>query len=374
MRTLTIISHTEHYHRTDGSVVGLASTVTEINHLLEVFDAIIHVAMLHEIEAPENTLPYSSDRITFVALPAVGGPSVKDKLAVLSTAPKVISIINTCLAQSSYFHFRAPTGIGVYMIPYLIWYSAKKGWFKYAGNWKQEQAPLAYKIQRWFLVKQSRAVTINGVWAHQPHHCLSFENPCLTTQEMEVGKVIKANKTFHYPLSLCFVGRLEPAKGVDKIISSIKGLNESLRTKIGVIRMVGTGGNLMKYQKQVEQLDLPIKFLGILSRSEVHEIYKTSHAIILPSLSEGFPKVIAEAMNYGCVPIVSNVSSMSQYIRHGENGFLMETISSTALQKALEHFLNLSESEFKNLTQFEEDVMEKFTYGYYNQRIVKEIL
>ncbi|MEP2280321.1 MAG: capsular biosynthesis protein, partial [Maribacter sp.] len=138
MKTLTIISHTEHYKKSDGSIVGLGSTVTEINHLLTVFDCILHVAMLHEVPAPPSALPYTSSKITFVALPAVGGTSIQDKLAIIYKAPKILTVIKKALAQSDYFQFRAPTGIGVFVIPYLVFFSQKKGWFKYAGNWKQE--------------------------------------------------------------------------------------------------------------------------------------------------------------------------------------------------------------------------------------------
>ena len=44
---------------------------------------------------------------------------------------------------------------------------------------------------------------------------------------------------------------------------------------------------------------------------------------VLPSYSEGFPKVIAEAMNFGCIPIVSDISCIRQYIINGKNGFLI---------------------------------------------------
>ena len=168
MRTLTIISHTEHYLLADGRVVGLGSTVTEINQLLTVFDTITHLAMLHNETAPLSALPYASENIRFVALPAVGGPTLNDKMAIVFQASKIIRKVHKALRNSDYFQFRAPTGIGVYIIPYLMFFTSQKGWFKYAGNWKQEQAPLANKLQKWLLEKQSRPVTINGFWENQP--------------------------------------------------------------------------------------------------------------------------------------------------------------------------------------------------------------
>src|SRR5690606_6989885 len=100
MRRLCIISHTEHYLLPDGSVVGLGSTVTEINQLLEVFDRITHVAMLHKTGAPPSALAYESDQIQFVGLPEVGGTTLKDKMGIVLHAPKILSIIHQALKAS----------------------------------------------------------------------------------------------------------------------------------------------------------------------------------------------------------------------------------------------------------------------------------
>ncbi|QRM87771.1 glycosyltransferase [Lacinutrix sp. WUR7] len=375
MRTLTIISHTEHYKKPDGTIVGLGSTVTEINHLIAVFDRVIHVAMLHEIPAPSSALPYTSNKITFVALPAVGGTKMKDKLAILFQAPKIVATIKKAIHQTDYFQFRAPTGIGVFVIPYLLLFSANKGWFKYAGNWKQEDAPLAYRMQRWLLKKQNRKVTINGIWPDQPKQCLTFENPCLTDAEVALGQSIITNKVFDTSsLHFCFVGRLEEEKGVGVFIEAFKMLSEIEKRRISTIHIVGDGKAKQKYIDSTKNSGLPFQFHGFLSRDDVHNIYKTSHAIVLPSASEGFPKVIAEAMNYGCLPIVSNVSSIGQYVQSDVNGFLLDAISVDSLVVAYRKLLYLNTMFFNTMGQAQGASQNKFTYSYYNSRITKELL
>jgi len=374
MRSLTIISHTEHYKNPDGSIVGLGSTITEINHLLEVFDKVIHVAMLHDSVPPPSALPYLSDKITFVALPAVGGASIIDKMALVFKAPRILKIISKAVAKTEYFQFRAPTGIGVYVIPYLVFIRKKKGWFKYAGNWKQKNAPMAYHFQRWVLKQQNRTVTINGIWKDQPKQCKTFENPCLTKAEVELGKQTITNKIFQFPLQICFVGRLEAAKGLDLIIEAIQSLEPEELSRIETIHLVGDGKRITEYKKKIKDLNLQFQFHGYLSRKEVHDIYRKSHAIMLPSASEGFPKVIAEAMNYGCVPIVSNVSSIGHYIKNNKNGFLIESLNSECVTKVLRCFLNLQQIEYFNLINLNNKELVKFSYAFYNQRVKDEII
>ena len=63
-----------------------------------------------------------------------------------------------------------------------------------------------------------------------------------------------------------------------------------------------------------------------LKRKDIFTIYSNSHILILLSKSEGFPKVIMEAGVFGCVPIVSKFSSASEIIKHGTDGFIMDSL------------------------------------------------
>src|SRR5690606_21663635 len=148
-------------------------------------------------------------------------------------------------------------------------------------------------------------------------------------------------------IHLCFVGRLEAEKGIGLMIDALRSLPLELQQQVHTVHVVGTGKAVAQYQQKAQESGLHFQFYGLLARDAVHAIYKLCHAIILPSASEGFPKVIAEAMNYGCVPIVSNVSSIGHYIQHGRNGLLLETLSKTGLQDQLKVFITLPTAAYK---------------------------
>ncbi|WP_299123517.1 glycosyltransferase [uncultured Winogradskyella sp.] len=375
MSTLTIISHTNHYISADGSILGFGPTVTEINHLLQIFDKIQHVAMLQNEAAPLSALPYISDRITFVPLSALGGKKLKDKLNLVIQGPKVLKIVNKAINQADYFQFRAPTGIGVYVIPYIVLFSKRKGWFKYAGNWNQKNAPIAYGFQRWLLKHQKRKVTINGAWSNQAKQCITFENPCLTEDEIKKGADVIYKKDFlSSKLTFCFVGRLEKEKGIEVLIEAFKSLNTNEKSQVNKIHIVGYSNDKTAYVNSTANCGLDFIFHGHLSRNNVHNIYKDSHTIILPSVSEGFPKVISEAMNYGCLPIVSNISSINNYIQNGENGFLLNTVSKENIVLMIRQILNLEALEFHKMIKRNLIDIHKFSYDHYNSRIQTEIL
>ena len=67
---------------------------------------------------------------------------------------------------------------------------------------------------------------------------------------------------------------------------------------------------------QAQSLDIKTNFLGWLNREELNHINSKSHILILPTFSEGFPKVVAEAACFGCIPIVTNIAPINQYIVH----------------------------------------------------------
>src|SRR5690606_6991269 len=160
------------------------------------FKEIYHIAFLHTGAPPPSSLPYTSANIKFVPLTPVGGKGMGEKIKIILNLPKIISVVQKTLNRVDAFQLRTPTGMGVFLIPYLTLFCNKKGWYKYAGNWNQENPPLGYALQRSMLKAQKRKVTINGKWPNQPKHCLTFENPCLTLEEREEGRQVMEQKEF----------------------------------------------------------------------------------------------------------------------------------------------------------------------------------
>ncbi|MDT0552259.1 glycosyltransferase [Urechidicola vernalis] len=369
---LAIISHTQHYKRPDGTIEGWGATVTEINHLTTIFEEIYHIAALVETEIPTSSIPYINEKVVFVPINRVGGKNLKDKLDIIWQIPEVISKVNQVFKKVDVFQFRAPTGMGVYLIPYLTFFCSKKGWFKYAGNWKEINPAFGFAFQRWFLKNQRRKVTINGAWNNQHRHCISFENPCLTEEDRVKGKkVIEEKKWDSKKVNFCFVGALNEKKGVDKIIEVLNGIDCKY---IDTFYFVGGGNQIQKYKFGLKDVKCTINFTGFLNKDEIIEIYKNCQFIVLPSDNEGFPKVIGEAMNYGCIPIVSDVSCISQYITNMKNGFLIAPNTVDKLTELLEYVINLDHAICKKMILSNYVQVQKFTYQYYNDQLVEKVI
>jgi glycosyltransferase involved in cell wall biosynthesis len=168
---------------------------------------------------------------------------------------------------------------------------------------------------------------------------------------------------------------LEREKGVDCILESLALLSKADQKRIATVHFVGDGPHIARYQLAAQTIPIPIIFHGSLSRTAVFELYKEAHAILMPTTaSEGFPKVLAEAMCFGCIPIVSDMSSIGQYIQQAEQGFLLSTVSPEALVEQLQALLKLEPEVYTKMLTLQRKVVNRFTFEHYIERLHTELL
>ena len=81
--------------------------------------------------------------------------------------------------------------------------------------------------------------------------------------------------------------------------------------------------DLEKYARKLNVED-NIRFIGNVSNENVLTLINKSDVLVLPSLSEGFPRVILEGMLCGIPIVASNVRGIKEIIEDGKNGFLFK--------------------------------------------------
>jgi len=266
-----IISHTEHYYK-DNKIEGWNPTIREIDHLSTLFETVTHLAPLHKTKAPESSVGYTSANISFKPLYPSGGDGIINKLMILIFAiPNLIKINKEC-KKADLIHFRAPTNLGVYTLPFLWFYRRKKQWTKYAGNWVQKDKPWSYQFQKWWIEKNFNKgiATINGKWENQPKHIYTFENPCLTNEEYNNAK--QSEKDWTGKLTLCFAASLNPEKGAFKIIEALNTI-DNIENRIERIIFAGEGKEKEKLLNTKSRIICDIR--GFLNKEElrINDIY-----------------------------------------------------------------------------------------------------
>ncbi len=363
---LLIVSHTPHY-RASGTIVAWGPTVREIDRLSALFREVVHVAPLHEEPAPASALPYESPGVRLESVQPAGGERIGDKAGILFRAPGWVRTIRREMADADVVHVRCPASISLVALAALQFRrQPRKRWIKYAGNWSPEHTePLSYTLQRaWLRSGWTRGtVTVNGEWPDQPPHVHSFLNPCLTDEELEEGRCAAAQKTLGDSVNLLFVGRLENEKGAGHAIRVLERLRA--RAIDAKLDLVGDGPERGAFETLSRRLDAEgaVRFHGWLKRTSLGALFASAHFLLLPTVaSEGWPKVLSEAMAYGAVPLAGRVSCIPQYLARFRSGKAFHADDEEAFVDAIAVYASMP-STWKAESMRAVEAASLFTYG-----------
>lgn len=364
---LLIISHTPHY-KTINQITGWGPTIVEINHLATLFDQVVHIAPIHSGETPNSSLPYTAHNIKFVPVSPSGGEKLFQKFDILYNFPSYLKKIQNEINAADLIHIRCPAAISIAaLIARALWGTDKPCWIKYAGNWHPESTePFSYTFQRWWLRKHQKksVVTVNGEWPGNPGHIHPFFNPCISQDDYEKAKEFGLSKSLRSPLELLFVGRLEKAKGVLRILEIVKIIKEN--NLAFHLTLVGDGPERPEIERIIHQYDLnsSITLVGWQPKDKLGIFYRDAHVLLFPSYSEGWPKVLSEAMAHGVVPLASSVSSIPQILNKFQSGLAFASEDTKRFAQAV---INLSNNppDWKQLSDNGVMLAALFTYENY---------
>jgi glycosyltransferase involved in cell wall biosynthesis len=131
-------------------------------------------------------------------------------------------------------------------------------------------------------------------------------------------------------LKLITACRLEKRKGVDIVIESLPLILRKFPN--ATLDIVGGGSLLNELKSRAQTLNLAdkITFHGKVEHAQVIELMKKAHVFCFPtSASEGFPKVVLEALACGLPILTTKVSVLPKLIGNGCGVLLDETTNET---------------------------------------------
>lgn len=185
----------------------------------------------------------------------------------------------------------------------------------------------------------------------------------------------KEDKVFLY------VGRIEPVKGLARIVDALDILKIEDRDLFGQMKLLVIGGGdrdvdllrnkeFLRIQKAIQEKGLEDKvlFLGSRKQEELRKYYSMAEALIVPSLYESFGLVVVEALACGTPVIVSQVGKMRTIVRDGENGFSFKPSDSVSLAKCLKEFDSRKEILWSK-DEIRRDIINRFSWDKTAQEI-----
>lgn len=155
-----------------------------------------------------------------------------------------------------------------------------------------------------------------------------------------------------------FVGRLIPRKGVKYLLMAMpKILRERNSIKLMV---VGEGPEKNELLEICDKLEIKnsVSFLGHVSNGELKKLYNSAVALVLPSLREGMPLVLLEAMAAGCPVVATEIDGMGETVRNEETGLLVKPEEPDELAQAVIKVLS-EEVETRKMIQKARGIVKK---------------
>ena len=133
-----------------------------------------------------------------------------------------------------------------------------------------------------------------------------------------------------------WVGRFVPEKGLKYLIEAAKIVVRKFKdVKFTLVGYGPLKANTMKRAFDYGLLDDTVRFTGPFDRNQVADILCKASIAVLPSLKEGLPLSLLEAMSCGTAVVASKTPGISDVIRNGYNGILIPPKRSESLAKAI---------------------------------------
>lgn len=350
-----IVTHVIHT-KSGADLVAYAPYVNEMNIWLKYVDKVTIIAPMKAMDYNAIHQKYNHNNIHFITVPSFSFTNPKEIFKSVVLLPYIFFKILFAMFSANHIHLRCPGNMGLLGSLAQIFFPKKPKTAKYAGNWDpKSKQPLSYRFQKAILsnifLTKNMKVLVYGEWQNQTQNIQSF----FTATYFENDKVLVAPRSLDGTIQFIFVGSLSEGKQPLYAIQLVEYLNN--KGKNVSISLYGEGQQEAILSRYIEQNQLSeyVFLKGNVGRDQVKEIYQKSHFLLLASKSEGWPKVVAEAMFWGCLPISTAVSCVPNMLGFGERGII--------ISKELEKDAQLIEEVMMNQEVYNQKIKEAINWS-----------
>jgi glycosyltransferase involved in cell wall biosynthesis len=172
-------------------------------------------------------------------------------------------------------------------------------------------------------------------------------------------------------LTLTRLSFSERYKGYDEVLMAIKALqHEEPNFRYLIVGKYDEEEKARLDRLIMQQgLENRVIFAGFIPDEELADHFNLADAYVMPSSKEGFGIVFIEALYYGLPVIAGNVDGSVDALGNGKLGLLVNPDQSNEIKVALQQVL----SKKKTFAPSAEEVMNRFSFGVYKQRLRKAL-
>ncbi|ESU22190.1 glycosyltransferase [Flavobacterium enshiense DK69] len=371
-----------HVHK-EGKIYGYGPYIREMNVWLNYVDEVEVVGPFTDRNVLEIDLAYRHSRLQYRRIPLFSLTSKSEILKTFFKLPVLFWVIYKSMKRADHLHLRCPGNVGLIACLVQILFPSKIKTAKYAGNWDMKsKQPWSYRFQKWILnntfLTRNMQVLVYGEWENCSRNIMPFFTASYSEKDkkdVQIRKLLVPSENRKELIKFLFVGTLSEGKRPFYAVQLVQALKNKGYAVTLDIYGEGNQRAIVEEYINAQLLKDTVILHGNKNAETVLNAYQESHFLILPSKSEGWPKVVAEAMFWGCVPVATSVSCVPFMVDRGNRGGLLtmnliedvenlmfcieddliyEKMASKAMDWSRQYTLDYFESEVKALLK-EED-------------------
>lgn len=236
-------------------------------------------------------------------------------------------------------------------------------------------------VGRWTLGLADRVIALSSAQAHIIHDLgVAASKVVVIPNWMDVSDIPSEDGIARFRGTcqlgssrvILFVGRLQPRKGVEYLVDAMRYMKSEPKVVLIGDELPAYRGSRERLVRKAAEYGLKerVIFLGNLSREELAPAYMAADLFVLPSLAEGLPIVLLEAMAFGRCVLATDIPGNRDLVRNGENGVLFEPMNSVELAQHVDFLLNNDDIRLRLGAQARRDVEQKYSPGVILNRII----
>ena len=313
-----------------------APYVREMNIWGNYVQEILIVAPLASTKKTAIDRAYSHPRIKMITIKSFDLLNFKSLITAFLKIPEICRQIFMGMKSADHIHLRCPGNIGLLGCFMQILFPATPKTAKYAGNWDpKSKQPWSYRLQKWILrnpfLTRNMQVLVYGEWEGSTKNIKSFFTA--TYYESDKKAIMKRNLLGQ--IKFLFVGTLSKGKRPLYAIQLVEKLYQAGHNVCLDLYGEGHERSFVENYIRDKKLESIIVLHGNKTAAMVQKAYENSHFIILASQSEGWPKVLAEGMFWGCLPVATAVSCVPNMLENGKRGLILDMNLETDCQNII---------------------------------------
>jgi len=134
------------------------------------------------------------------------------------------------------------------------------------------------------------------------------------------------------PKTLLYAGRLSEEKNLGAILEAAADLASRVTLQV---TFIGDGPDRPRLEARARELQVSVTFLPFIEHARLAKLMAQADVFVLPSFTEGHPKVLLEAMSCGLPCIASAVGGNLSIVDDGRTGLLFDPAVPGALAACL---------------------------------------